>query len=190
MELNKHYFRIPFKMAGRQRVFTLGALSSYSDKVINLIVHALKYDGFYLLAYPLAKLMADYLNFSGLRNIITPESVITPVPLHPSRLKMRGYNQSEIIGEELGKNLEVPALLLLRRKRKTKEQAVILTEEDRRKNVRGCFEVVAGRKNEIAGRQILLIDDVFTSGATMLEAAKVLYQNGAREVIGLTVAKA
>jgi ComF family protein len=113
--------------------------------------------------------------------------VIIPVPLYPSRLRERGFNQSLVLGRILGRFLHKPVVIKgLRRTRNTVPQ-VELDHAQREKNVRGAFEV--GDSQEIKGKSVLLVDDVFTTGATVNECTKVLKKAGAGQVYVLTLAR-
>ncbi|MBA4394735.1 MAG: amidophosphoribosyltransferase [Desulfobacca sp.] len=112
---------------------------------------------------------------------------IIPVPLHPSRLRERGFNQALLLGKILGRIHQKKVLAKgLRRIRNTVPQ-VQLDHSQREKNVRGAF--VVRKPQEIIDKGLLLVDDVFTTGATVNECAKVLKKTGAREVFVLTLAR-
>lgn len=110
--------------------------------------------------------------------------VIVPVPLSKKRLAERGFNQAEIIANILGDKLNLPVVKALKRVIHTKQQAK-LKREERLKNVRGAF----GNGQDILGEKVLLVDDVFTTGSTMQECAKILHQNGVKEVKGFSLAR-
>jgi competence protein ComFC len=113
--------------------------------------------------------------------------LIAPVPLHPSRRRARGYNQSALLATALGRRLGLPARnRLLRRVRDTGTQTH-LTAAARLLNVRGAFAVAQPRA--AAGRTVLLVDDVMTTGATLEECARALRKAGAVRVLALTVAR-
>jgi len=113
-----------------------------------------------------------------------------PVPLHPRRLMARGFNQALVLARGLprGQGPEL-APRLLRRRRHTKPQ-VGLTPAARRGNVAGAFAVDPGRAGRLDGAWVLLVDDVFTTGATAAECARVLKQGGAARVEVLTLVRA
>jgi ComF family protein len=114
---------------------------------------------------------------------------LVPIPLHSSRLRWRGFNQAELLGKMITENLGIVFLPdLLIRTKKTKPQ-VDLNEEERQKNILGAFSVNPNWKLEIENWKFVLFDDVWTSGATLREAAKVLKRNGAKKVWGLTMAR-
>jgi predicted amidophosphoribosyltransferase len=115
--------------------------------------------------------------------------LLCAVPLHKSKLKQRGFNQSAEIAKHLSKSLNIPfsANALIKTK-KTLPQTT-LNKEKRLKNVTGAFVINPQKKDQIAGKKILLVDDVFTTGATMEECAKLLKQNCAQSVWGVVVAR-
>jgi ComF family protein len=114
--------------------------------------------------------------------------LIMPVPLHLKRLKQRGFNQSGLIAQALGKRCALPVPWgILVRHRFTQPQTR-LGRNERLKNVQGAFSVDG--PSLVKGRSILLIDDVFTTGTTLNECARVLKKAGARKVQALTIARA
>ena len=112
---------------------------------------------------------------------------VIPVPLHPTRLRWRGFNQSLILARAIGQRINTPVdPWLLSRIRPTPPQTQ-LSKEDRRANVRGAFRVHTPALAK--GKRVLLVDDVYTSGATVEECARTLYQDGARSVDVFTAAR-
>jgi ComF family protein len=106
---------------------------------------------------------------------------VVPVPLHWRRQITRGYNQSEVLGRRLAKWFEVPLLQAVRRVRPTRKLAS-LPREDRLIELRGAFRCKSWAEKAIAGRDLLLVDDILTTGATCGAIAKALRQRGARRV--------
>jgi ComF family protein len=143
-------------------------------------VHALKYTGARELTAPLGDRL-----IAALAVLNWTIDTIIPVPLHTSRLRERGYNQSEQLGAYMAQVLGIPcdpsALL---RWRDTPPQ-VGLNREQRQANVRGAFRATT----TLAG-SVLLIDDVFTTGATMQDCARAAYEAGAQKLYGITVTAA
>ena len=144
-------------------------------------VRLLKYSKKSLLGSHLGSLMAGH-RLAGLTY-----DLIVAVPLHISRLRERGFNQSELLAEGLGRavSLEVDRYIL-ERVRPTGSQAG-MTSKERQANVRGAFSLRRGA--DVAGKRILLIDDVYTTGATVKECSKVLKKGGAGVVNVLTLAR-
>lgn len=151
------------------------------DGTARRLVHALKYDGHSALAEPMGHLMAACLAGWG----ISPD-VIVSVPLHPSRRRRRGFNQAVLLARSLAEvsGIRMDAALL-RRTRNTVAQVQTTGAEERRRNVAGAF--VATRP--IPVRNVLLVDDVCTTGATMRECAGALRASGALRVFALTFAR-
>jgi ComF family protein len=113
---------------------------------------------------------------------------IVPVPLHPKRLVMRGFNQASVIGSALSKSLNLPVdEVSLLRTRHSEAYRAGLDPKGRAETVANAFEVSYPRL--IAGENVLLVDDVFTTGATASSCAEVLLRAGAREVFVLTIAR-
>jgi ComF family protein len=146
-------------------------------------VQRLKYAGRSELARPLGALLADYaLVFGGL-----VERVV-PVPLHASRLRERGFNQSALLARPVARALGVPFdPHWLARVRPTRDQAG-LAREARSQNLRGAFAARGARGG--GGQRVLLIDDVRTTGATLAEAADALLRAGCAHVHTLALARA
>jgi ComF family protein len=147
-------------------------------------VHALKFGGKTALARPLGDLMAEAGATMLPRGAV---DCLAPVPLHPSREAERGFNQSVLLANRVGRRWGVSVeLRALRRRRPTLPQTD-LDAAGRRANVRGAFTL--SRAAAVDGRHVLLIDDVFTTGATVAECARVLVEAGASAVGVLTVAR-
>jgi len=145
-------------------------------------VHALKYNHLSALARPMGEMMAAYLEAEAL-----PVDLVVPVPLFGRRERLRGYNQSALLGREVARLCGLPlAEGGLARRRDTAPQARSVDAEARRRNVAGAF-VADGRWVE--GRRVLLIDDVMTTGATLDACAQGLRQAGAASVWALTFAR-
>lgn len=111
--------------------------------------------------------------------------VIVPVPMHKRKKTRRGYNQSELIAQHLGRHLGIPVENLLAKIRNTKAQS-LLGREERLKNLENA--VIATDPDRITGRNILLIDDVTTTGTTLNTCARVLYEAGATWIFSAVIA--
>ncbi|BFU95791.1 MAG: putative Phosphoribosyltransferase [Nitrospira sp.] len=142
---------------------------------------AFKYRGKIGLAKPLAQLMIDALPSN------LDVDLILPVPLHPSRLRSREFNQSLLLSDHLARHLDLPVSIHELVRVQATDPQTTLPRTMRLKNVRHAFSVC--RPRVVAGRRILLIDDVFTTGATLHECAAALSASGAKSVIALTLAR-
>ena len=144
-------------------------------------IHRLKYKGERASAGLLAGLMAEYLEGSPV-----PADALVPTPLHPRRLRSRGYNQSALLAFEIGKRLNLPVREdLLIRVRNPLPQVEAQSQQERRDNVADNFECQA----DVTGLKALLIDDVATTGSTLSECALALKAAGAVRVHALTLAR-
>ena len=123
----------------------------------------------------------------GLQNAFVPSSIVVPIPLHAIKLRKRGYNQVEVLAKGIGKKTGIDVKNILVRSKKTESQFQ-LDREKRRVNLQNAFVLQDKYKNEIKNKTIVLVDDVVTSGATLLEAAKILKRGGADKVYGITLA--
>jgi len=159
--------------------------AAWLDDGARQAVHGLKYGGLPRIADDLAPAMGS----------IRPEtdgpSVLIPIPLARKRLRERGYNQSEKLARALARQWRIPVLLdVLVRTRETPTQTA-LTPGTRLANVRAAFAVANVQCSMINDHSTLIIvDDVFTTGATLAEAARALEQAGATRVMGVTFARA
>ena len=152
------------------------------EGVIRQAIHELKYRNLRAIAGLFARLLNDYLTANPV-----PGEVLVPVPLHPKRLRERGYNQSQLLAKELGKLANLPVVDdCLVRERHSLPQARTATIDERRTNVADAFSC---RNRKLKGKPVLLIDDVSTSGATLDACARVLKEAGATSVWGLVLAR-
>ena len=166
----------PFFKAARSCALYQGPLS----KSISLF----KYEGVTALARPLSLIMIRALSpFIEKANV----DLILPVPLHIKRLRQRGFNQALLLARQLGKGLGIPVNGSILKKVKETPPQVGLSQKKRLKNVKGSFKVFS--KKEIEDKNILLVDDVFTTGTTVNECSKVLVRAGARGVFVITLAR-
>lgn len=153
------------------------------DDVARSLVHGLKYRD----RLELARWMAGWMARAG-ADVLADADAVVPVPLHPRRLWWRRANQSALLAQAIaaaGKAFAPTALLRIR----ATEQQVGLTPDQRDRNVRGAFRVPADRAATIAGRRVLLVDDVYTTGATVKAATRALLRAGAAGVDVLVFAR-
>lgn len=164
--------------------FARGAsLGPYAGS-LRVVIHELKYRGRRRAAAQLAQRLDRE---PRVREVLTGADVLVPVPLHPRRRRERGFNQAELLAAELGRRRAVPVSPgTLVRRTDTASQAG-LTAARRRANVSGAFAV--RHRSRVAGRVIVLVDDVYTTGATARACARALRAAGAAEVRLVTVAR-
>ncbi|HQE92565.1 MAG TPA: ComF family protein [Anaerolineae bacterium] len=147
------------------------------------VIHALKYRGARDILSPLAKRMAEVWRYHKMES-----DLLIPVPLHANREAKRGYNQSALVAQALGRQIGVPvAEGVLTRVRDTMSQTK-LNREERQKNVANAF--VYSARTQLDGKRVTLIDDVATTGATLEACAVVVMSNGAKSVNAFTLARA
>lgn len=150
------------------------------------LVHALKYEGWSELAEGMGDAMARLMPTAPPGVYV--RRVVVPVPTTAERLRSRGYNQAELLARRLASVCRLPLVPALVRSGDRASQT-LLTPSERRENVRGVFRPVR-EKGAIRGADVVLVDDVLTTGATASEAASVLSEMGAERVSLVTYARA
>ena len=164
----------------------------YQNPLVKNLIQKFKYEPFIKeLAPTLSSLIIEHFQlldnkppfFGGGHDFI-----LIPVPLEKRKLKRRGFNQAEEIAKELSSSLEIPLFSDCLIKTRGTIPQTDLSAEARKKNIKGAFLVRNGIL--VKNKKILLVDDVYTTGSTMEEAARVLKEAGAKEIIGLAVARA
>ena len=171
----------------------------YQNLLIKNLIRKFKYQPFVKgLAQPLASLIITHFQLlDNQPNFFYPvrdrkssngaDYILIPVPLEKRKLKWRGFNQAEEIGKELSKFLKISLLNNVLAKIKETPPQVELSDEERKENIKGVFLVKNGEL--IRNRKILLVDDIYTTGSTLEECAKVLKEAGAKEIVGIVVAR-
>lgn len=156
----------------------------YHADFVRETVHAVKFGARLHLVRPLSQLLVRTVqDWEG--SVI---DLLIPVPLHPLRLRQRGFNQAALLGRFLSRKIAVPMDLGLLKRGVWTVPQTRLSREERLKNVKDAFFVENPERLE--GRNVLLVDDVFTTGSTLSECAKVLKENGAVEVLAVTLSRA
>ena len=129
--------------------------------------------------------LAERLGDKLVRNVVTLPDCLVAMPLHPARLKERGFNQSQQLARHIGKRLKLPVLIsACQRVRDTPSQSNLPWKE-RRKNMRKAFAC----SSAVAGKHVAIVDDVMTTGATLNELSLALLETGATEVSAWVVAR-
>ena len=163
--------------------FHEGAVSSlrYEENVREAILRY-KFNGHYWLADVFGELMAETVSMQ----LAGRFDVITWAPISRKRRRQRTYDQAELLAKAVGKTLDFPVVQCLSKTKHTKTNSSLGDEKERRANVSGVYEALAG----IEGKRILLIDDIYTTGSTLAECAKTLMTAGAESVVCATFARA
>ncbi len=167
--------------------YLLGAAGNYHDPVLRDLIHYFKYESFENLSPILGEIIINYLK---LLNFKLLNFIIIPIPLHRVKERQRGFNQSKLLAKNIAGHFNLELIDALKRIRKTKPQAQFKKAEKRAENIKNCFAIKESAIKSIKNKNILLIDDVFTTGTTINEAVRVLKQNSAKRIIALVAAKA
>ncbi len=155
------------------------------EGTLQSIIHQLKYDGMTSLGVELGRKLGEKLRDEF---VDFPIDGVIPVPLHPTKLRERGYNQSEYIAKGIRDATGIPVYTSLVKRRKYTSSQTRLNVTERKENVGDAFDVSEQSKTEIQGKTFLIVDDVITTGATIEACAAVLMKNGARSVVAGSVA--
>lgn len=166
-----------------------GAFSSIKyERTAKRLIYAFKYKPY---VTDLQSLLGELL-YEGLlqkelfvKHCQTHLAVFVPIPLHKRRLQKRGYNQADILAKILSEKFGIAIIPLLKRVKHTNSQ-VGLSAKERKENIQGAFAI---KENWHPDMSVFLVDDVLTTGSTLLEAASVLKKNGCKKVYGVTLAR-
>ncbi len=165
--------------------------ADYNNPLVEKTLKFLKYRFISDLERPLFVLVKNYLKWLTLKkdfNVFGANPPLVPVPLHSRRLNWRGFNQSELLAKDLADTFQMEmAGDIIERTINATPQADIKEREERLKNLNGIFKI--WNKDKLMSREVILVDDVCTTGATLNECAKVLKENGASKVIALVIAR-
>lgn len=169
-----------------RRLYFTCAVSRYQSRdAVRELIHRFKYNRQMYLRHVLTDWLEETLGDSRLQ---TPAcNAIVPVPLHSTRRRERGFNQADLLSEELSKRSGIPLRNCLKRIRYTTSQTTF-DREERMENLRGAFQM--RQHQDVRNLHLLLIDDILTTGSTVNECARVLMDAGAASVRVATVARA
>jgi len=175
------------KICHKGSAYLLGAAADYDGAVKNIIRH-LKYKSWSRLKNPIGDILRIYLKNLKLNELKLKNYLVIPIPLHKNRERERGFNQAELIGKIIADCLNLPLEKnILTRTKETKSQADLKNWDQRKNNLAGAFQIGTGKN--INKKNIILVDDVYTSGATINEAVKTLRLAGAKKILVLVLAK-
>jgi competence protein ComFC len=154
------------------------------DGIAKKLIKSVKYDFNFAVLEDIGILMAKFLKFYKLNKGF----VLVPVPLSNKKRRYRGFNQAELLGKHISKNSNFEQINLLKRIKNTHTQ-VTLSKQERSINLKEAFQINMNLNNMKSFKKVILVDDVYTTGTTLNECAKVLKQSGVEEVIGFVFAK-
>ena len=164
--------------------FTCAVAARHARGLVRNLIHDFKYNKRTYLRRPLADWLAETLDDP--RMSVDPIDAFIPVPLHSRRKRERGFNQAELLAEQLSAATQIPILLSLRRTRHTQTQTSF-DRAERMENLHDAFQV---RNNAaVQNKHLVLVDDVLTTGSTLNECARTLMHAGAASVRAICVAR-
>ncbi len=184
----KCFARLPNnkKICHQELKYILGSASTFKNEIIQKLIKGLKYERRQNLSLPASQIIKLFIQKT---NFNFKDYLIIPIPIHKSKEKIRGFNHAELIGEHLSKSNDLRMIKnCLIKSKNTKSQTETENHEERFKNIKDSFLI----KNPelIKNQNIILLDDVSTSGATLSEASEILKKSGAKNIIALVLAKA
>lgn len=170
--------------------YILGAVTLFSFPAAQTLIHALKYKHEEYASAVMGKILAEYF-LRACPEFISDSCIIVPVPTSKTHLRKRGYNQAERIARAFARNagLHQSAVRdhLIKKIRTTRSQTECATVRERAENIKDSFAI--NPNEEVRGKDIIIIDDVHTTGATMRELARILNTHSARKILALVFAK-
>jgi len=164
--------------------------ANYNNKVLQDLIHYLKYNYIEAISADLARLMANYLKTGNILDQLqlkADNTILVPIPLHKKRFLQRGFNQSELLANCLSSYFGFEQVNLIVREKNTQSQ-INLKRNERQENVKSAFSLVNNWVFD-KNKKIILVDDVVTTGSTLNECAKVLEKAGCLEIYGLVAAQ-
>ena len=183
LECEKIYLSKPLiqRVLGRGKIRVI-SLTKYHEENIKYAIYCLKYRSVKKYGEALGGLLAQKLPSRFFDN-----SILIPIPLSKSKIRERGFNQAEIISQKLAERFNRSICKALMKIKSGPSQVEMENKKERRQNIKGSF-CLAENAGELRGKRIILIDDVVTTGATLLEASKVLRRAKPIDVRAITIA--
>ncbi len=161
--------------------------ADYKNPLVRELIHQFKYNFIKDLAQPLGQIMS-----SRLRAVLTisENTFLIPVPLHPKRLRWRGFNQTDLLSQEISQQLNIPAINnLLIRKKYALPQVKIANARQRKQNIKDAFQINSDFIQNLKDKTIILIDDISTTGATLEQCSQALKPLKPKEIWKLVLAR-
>jgi len=176
------------RISAKSNLNALVVCASYENQAVKNLIYKFKYNFISELATPLAGIITNAL----LKNELPLPDIVVPVPLHPRRLRWRGFNQSHLLAEKISSDLaplmKIRVLEILKRNKWNRPQMKIKNYKKRTENVKNIFHLESESPN-LKNKTVLLVDDIATTGATLQECAKILKKNGAKKVFATVIAR-
>ncbi|MGB9681058.1 MAG: ComF family protein [Minisyncoccia bacterium] len=174
-------------------LFALGAVSFYENPILKKAIHTFKYQKIIKTKEVLNNLMIAFLERSNFfKELMNKRGniLVLAVPLNKKRERKRGFNQAEILAENIANHFQLNyQKKILIRKYNNPPQVILKNPQEREKNVKGIFKIQPQKRKILKNKIIILIDDVYTTGATMNEIGKILKKAKVKKIIGLVLAK-
>ncbi|MFA4999128.1 MAG: phosphoribosyltransferase family protein [Parcubacteria group bacterium] len=178
--------KAPTKLGNR----FLFAATDYKDPAVQNLIKTMKYDRVWKAGKFLSEMMLKHLDLSGFTALIPKEkeAFIVPIPMHFIKRWKRGFNQSEILAANIGRELRIPVIKALKRDKWTPPQSNLKDDSLRSLNIKDCFSLSGKARKIPRGSVIIILDDVVTSGETMKEAARIMRPLHPSQIIFVSVA--
>jgi ComF family protein len=160
--------------------------TEYRNRTLKNLMHNFKYKYIKEINNELSEIMIKHLKLTNFEP--SENQILVPVPLHKKRLQKRGFNQSELLAEKIGKyfNIQVDTKLI-KRKKETKHQTLQEKRKERKENLKNAFSFIS--KKDITKKEIILVDDIITTGTTLKECAKTLAKKKVKNITAIVIAK-
>ncbi|MDE1970094.1 MAG: ComF family protein [Patescibacteria group bacterium] len=173
-------------------IIAIGYAASFNYALIRDLIHAYKYKSISECAHTLGNIMIRHIDaMSSICNISSwkKHALLVPIPLHPIRMRLRGFNQAALLANTIGARYHIPVYDLLTRVRNAPPHAKMKSREERIANAVDLFAIREKSVESFSQKIMILIDDVATSGATLQAAAETMQRAGAKKILALVVAK-
>lgn len=180
----------PCKTKAGSKLTGLLIASDWNNMLVRQMIYEFKYRFIKELSSPLTEILIKFLETNKPINLSTDKLILIPVPLHKRRLSWRGFNQSELLAQQINNYLKIPIIdNLLFRTKNTSPQMEITDQIQRIKNVSGAFKIKSQDENPLRNKSIILVDDICTTAATFENCARALGPLKPKEIWGLAIAR-